>query len=110
MAEKKTAKSTGAKATEDAPATATTTSKKDPYASGDVSVSALRIGSRDNESVRRLQYALAKEYPGSVNPTGNYQSRTAALVARALDDDTAGSVVTAEQAKKIMGTGYKYVD
>lgn len=80
-----------------------------PYASGEVSLGALRIGARDNDSVRRLQYALGKKNPGAVTTTGNYQTRTASLVREAVGEGD-GNSLTKAQAKKILGSGYTVVD
>ena len=78
--------------------------KPDPEDSkGTVSVNALRQGSRDSDSVRRLQTALG------AHPSGNYGGRTAALVAEAVGEGS-GRYVTKAQAKKILGSGYKVVD
>lgn len=74
----------------------------------EVSVSALRQGARDSNAVRHLQTALAQKHPG-VTATGNYGSRTAALVAEVLGEGD-GRSLTKEQARKVLGKGYKVVD
>jgi len=80
-----------------------------PYASGEVSLSALRQGARDNDSVRRLQFALNSATPGSIHPSGNYGARTAGLVAQAVGEGD-GSTLTKAQASKVLGKSYTVVD